>query len=69
MTKASVLTINLLILLSLSLFSLSYFASVHADTDLCYDEVGDGHNCYEKEKICQMVQKHDEIAESPCYKE
>ncbi|HVD06970.1 MAG TPA: hypothetical protein VNB67_00875 [Nitrososphaeraceae archaeon] len=56
-------------MLSVSIFSLSYFASVYADTDLCYDEVGDGHNCYEKEKICEMAQKHDEIAESPCYKE
>jgi hypothetical protein len=69
MIKSSVWVINLLVLLSVSIFSLSYFASVYADTDLCYDEVGDGHICYEKEKICEMAQKHDEIAESPCYKE
>ena len=36
------------------------------DKDYCYDEVGDGHNCYETKQKCRNELKHD-IAESPCY--
>jgi hypothetical protein len=67
MIKSSVWVINLLVLLSVSIFSLSYLSSVTADKDYCYDEVGDGHYCFVKEKRCEKAQKHDEIAESPCY--
>jgi hypothetical protein len=67
MMIASVWVINMLVLLSVSILSLSYPSSVTADKDYCYDEVGDGHYCFVKEKKCENVQKHDEIAESPCY--
>jgi hypothetical protein len=67
MIKSSVWVINLLVLLSVSIFSLSYMSSVTADKDYCYDEVGDGHYCFVIEKRCENAQKHDEIAESPCY--
>lgn len=61
------LTVFLLVMSIIS--SLSYLSSVNADKDkdLCYDQVGDGHLCFEKESRCEKVQKHDEIAESPCY--
>jgi hypothetical protein len=56
-----------LVLLSLSIFSVSYLSSVTADKDYCYDQVGDGHYCFVKEKKCEKVEKHNEIAESSCY--
>ena len=37
------------------------------DKDYCYDQVGDGHNCYKTKQKCRNEQKHDEIAESHCY--
>ena len=40
---------------------------VNASKSFCYDQVGGSHNCFETEKKCKQVQKHDEIAESPCY--
>lgn len=58
------ITVFLLVMAIIS--SLSYLSSVNADKDkdLCYDQVGDGHLCFEKESRCEKVQKHDEIAES-----
>lgn len=67
--KNNILAITTLVLLSASIFSLSYPSSVTADKDYCYDQVGDGHYCFVKEKRCEKAQKHDEIAESPCYNE
>jgi len=40
---------------------------VNASKSFCYDQVGGSHHCFETEKKCKQVQKHDEIAESPCY--
>ena len=37
------------------------------DKDFCYDQVGDGHFCFDTEKQCEKRQNHDEMAESPCY--
>ena len=37
------------------------------DKDYCYDQVGDGHFCFDSKKNCRHDQKSDEIAESPCY--
>ena len=61
--KINILAITTLVLLSASIFSLSYPSSVTADKDYCYDQVGDGHYCFVKEKRCEKAQKHDEIAE------
>jgi hypothetical protein len=38
-----------------------------SDKDFCYDQVGDGHFCFDTEKQCEKKLKHDDIAESPCY--
>jgi len=56
--------IGVILLLSLTVAN-SLF--VNASKSFCYDQVGDSHNCFETEKKCKQVQKHDEIAESPCY--
>lgn len=53
---------------SITLSSLSY-ESVNADKEFCYDQVGDGRYCFDKEGKCDNAQKDDEVAESPCYKE
>ncbi len=37
------------------------------DKDYCYDQVGDGHFCFDTKKNCRQEQKSDEVAESPCY--
>jgi hypothetical protein len=37
------------------------------DKDYCYDQVGDGHFCFDSKQKCRHEQKQDEIAESPCY--
>jgi hypothetical protein len=44
-------------------------ATVSADEGYCYDQVGDGHHCYQKENRCEKAQKEDDIAESHCYRE
>ena len=54
----------MILLLSLTV-SNSLF--VNASKSFCYDQVGGSHDCFETEKKCKQVQKHDEIAESPCY--
>ena len=56
--------IGVILLLSLTVAN-SLF--VNASKSFCYDHVGGSHNCFETEKKCKQVQKHDEIAESPCY--
>jgi hypothetical protein len=43
------------------------FNTVFADEDFCYDQVGDGHFCFHQRDTCKHEQRHDEIAESPCY--
>lgn len=37
-----------------------------SDKDWCYDQVGDGHPCFETKNKCKHEAKLDE-AESPCY--
>ena len=56
--------IGVILLLSLTVAN-SLF--VNASKSFCYDQVGGSHHCFETEKKCKQVQKHDEIAESPCY--
>jgi len=69
------MVLNQIILLSviisalfLGIFSLSH-DSANADIDFCYDLVGDGHHCFEKKVKCEIVNKDDSMAESPCYNE
>jgi hypothetical protein len=54
--------------LFLGTFSLSH-DSANADIDFCYDQVGDGHYCFEKKGKCEIANKDDSMAESPCYGE
>jgi hypothetical protein len=68
LTKKNILVITI-VLLSFSIISLNYISLVNADSDYCYDQVGDGHHCFEKEKSCERAQRQDEIAESHCYTE
>lgn len=56
--------IAVILLLSLTVAT-SLF--VNASKSFCYDQTDDGHRCFETEKKCKQVQKHDEIAESRCY--
>jgi hypothetical protein len=37
--------------------------------DYCYDQIGDGHTCFETKNKCIQGQQRDDIAESHCYKE
>ena len=56
--------IGVILLLSLTVAN-SLF--VNASKSFCYDQVGGSHDCFETEKKCKQVQKHDEIAESRCF--
>ena len=38
-----------------------------SDKKYCYDEVGDGHFCFDTKKECKHKVKHDDEAETPCY--
>lgn len=69
MIKDNNFAIITLVLSLVSILIASNLASVNADKDFCYDQVGDGRHCFEKEKRCDLAQKHDELAESPCYNE
>lgn len=59
--------LSLSLILSISLFAVTTITVVNATDSFCYDQVGDGHHCFDTEKKCKQVQKHDHIAESPCY--
>jgi len=63
------LTFGIIALIITTITGLGYLDTVNADKDkhFCYDQVGDGHMCYAKDKHCEKDQKNDEIAESPCY--
>jgi hypothetical protein len=69
------MVLNQIILLSViisalfsGLFSLIH-DSANAEIDFCYDQVGDGHYCFEKKGKCETASKDDRMAESPCYNE
>lgn len=38
-----------------------------SDKDYCFDEVGDGHPCFDTKEKCKIEQEKDEIPESPGY--
>jgi len=58
-----------IVLLSFSIISINYLSLVNADSGYCYDEVGDGHQCFLNEKRCERALRQDEMAESHCYTE
>ena len=43
------------------------FSIVFADEDFCYDEAGSGHFCFHQRDTCKHKERHDDIAETPCY--
>jgi hypothetical protein len=56
------------LILSVVTSAISYnIAWSKSDKDYCYDQVGDGHPCFDTKKDCRHEKKHDETAESPCY--
>ena len=55
-------------LISLVVTYVISFNVAWSDKDWCYDQVGDGHPCFETEKKCKHEAKLDD-AESPCYDE
>ena len=48
-------------------FAMPSIVLADSDGDYCYDQVGDGHFCFDTKKECRHDQKNDQIAESPCY--
>ena len=44
-----------------------FLSTASADEDFCYDQAGDGHFCFHQRDTCKHEQRHDEIAETPCY--
>jgi hypothetical protein len=54
--------------LFLGTFSLSH-DSANADIDFCYDQVGDGHYCFEKTGQCAIASRDNNMAETTCYGE
>ena len=63
--RTSIVVISL-ISLSIALISGNVVWS-DSDRDYCYDQVGDGHFCFDTKEKCRHEQKSDEVAESPCY--
>ena len=59
--------LGLSLIVSALLCSATIIGFVNAVKLFCYDKVGEGHPCFASEKKCKQVQKHDDIAESPCY--
>jgi hypothetical protein len=64
-------TLVTVVLLSSIVYNSYFVASIIGTTDkgYCYDQVGDAHICFENEKLCELSQENDEIAESPCYED
>jgi hypothetical protein len=48
-------------------FAMPSIVLAGTDKDYCYDQVGDGHPCFDSKQKCRQEQKGDDIAESPCY--
>ncbi len=63
--KASTI-LMLVAILSLTIV-VNSISIVFADEDFCYDESGSGHFCFHQRDTCKHEQRHDEIAETPCY--
>ena len=54
--------------LFIGVFSMSK-GSANAVIHSCYDQVGEGHYCFDKNENCEIANKDDSTAESPCYDE
>ena len=70
MKNKIILPLVAIMTLTLAIIIISYnfaWADSHSDKDYCYDQVGDGHFCFDTKQMCRQEKKHDEIAESHCY--
>ncbi len=70
MNKKTILPLITIMTLVFTIISASVglaWANSDKDKDYCYDQVGDGHFCFDTKDKCKHEQKHDEIAESRCY--
>jgi hypothetical protein len=54
------------LILSLITSALTYNIA-WSDKKYCYDQVGEGHFCFETKNTCKHKEKHDDEAETPCY--
>jgi len=65
------ISISLIAILEFAMSSITLADSHRNDShrNYCYDQVGDGdgHFCFDTKKECKHEQKHDDIAETPCY--
>ena len=67
MMNHRVSAVLILVAMASIIIVLNSFSIVFADEDFCYDEAGSGHFCFHQRDSCKHEQKHDEIAETPCY--
>jgi hypothetical protein len=64
------LSLIVVLILTLALANTSYniaWSKTNKDKDYCYDQVGDGHFCFNTQEKCRLEKKSDDIAESHCY--
>jgi hypothetical protein len=59
-------TAAIIMILGFAITSVAWADSI-PDKDYCYDQVGNGHFCFDTKDKCKHEQKADEIAESHCY--
>jgi len=60
----SLIVVTIIVAVTMTLYAWAVTVTVK---NYCYDQVGDGHDCFETKQKCKAEQKKDEIAESPCY--
>ena len=67
MVNRKVSTILILVAILSITIVVNSFSIVFADEDFCYDESGSGHFCFHQRDTCKHTERHDDIAETPCY--
>ncbi|HVE37539.1 MAG TPA: hypothetical protein VNA18_05025 [Nitrososphaeraceae archaeon] len=60
---------NIVLIISAAIFATVLTGIVSADKPNihCYDEDMEGYICFETQKICEIEQKNDILADSKCY--
>jgi len=67
MMNRKVSVIFILVAMMFITIVMNSFSIVFADEDFCYDEAGSGHFCFHQRDTCKHKERHDDIAETPCY--
>ena len=65
--KNELIVLSLIAVTIIVAVTMTLYAWAVTVKNYCYDQVGDGHDCFETKQKCKAEQKKDEIAESPCY--